>query len=161
MIQHRGGLGLDAEAFDRGRVFGQRRRQHLDGGAAAHHLVFGQVHGAGAAGAEALDDPVAADVEALVLAQQELFGLEGGDQALADEQRGELARFGGHVLAPGEEGVEARVVDLVTFPRDFEESVDGSDDRHLTPPRRNRPPGRQGSAGGCISGKRAKELSKL
>ena len=55
--------------------------------------MFAQVDAAHAAGAEAFEHLVLADGEALPLALQDLLGLEIGEDAVADEQVGHLARF--------------------------------------------------------------------
>jgi hypothetical protein len=85
--------------------------------------VLAQVDRAGAPGAEALEDAVAAEGEALVLALEELLGLEVGHQAVADEQLGELARRAGQrVLARRVEvGVDAAGVDLLALADDVQE----------------------------------------
>ena len=61
--------------------------------------MLAQVDAAHAAGAEAFEHLVLADGEAAPLALQELLGLEVGQQAVADQQAGELARLGGKAPA--------------------------------------------------------------
>ncbi len=94
MVEGGDGLRFAVEAFERGGVLGLGGRQHLDGHAAAHQLVFAEINAAHAAGAEALQHLILADVETAPLAQEELFGLKGGEQAVAHHQPGQFAGVG-------------------------------------------------------------------
>ena len=91
MVQGRDGPGLAVEAFEAGGVFELLDGEHLEGDEPPHEGVFAQVDGAHAAGADEFEQPVLRpDGEPLVPAELELLGLEEGEQALADEQGGEL-----------------------------------------------------------------------
>ena len=70
--------------------------QHLDRHAPPHELVLAQVDAAHAAGAEAFEDLVFADGEALPLALEDLLGLEIGQHAVPDQERCQRGGFGGH-----------------------------------------------------------------
>src|SRR5260370_5929864 len=84
MIQSRDGAGFPIETFERRRVLGFSGGQDLDGGATAHELVLAQIDTAHAALAKALHHFVLADREAPPAALKKLFGLEMGENAIAD-----------------------------------------------------------------------------
>jgi hypothetical protein len=63
--------------------------------------VLGEEDGAGAALADGLEDPVGAEDEPLVLAQQQLLGLVGGEQAGPDQRRRAVVRVGRGPPGPG------------------------------------------------------------
>ena len=133
MIQGGDGAGLAVEAFQGGLILGLGRRQHLDGHAAAHEFVFAEIDAAHAAGAEALQHLVAADGEAAPLAEHDLLGLEVRQQAIADQQAGQLAG-GGRQRGRGAQTVQVRreflLIDDLAFAHQVEEFVYGRWRRH-------------------------------
>ena len=112
MIQSRDGAGFPIETFERRRVLGFSGGQDLDGGATAHELVLAQIDTAHAALAKALHHFVLADREAPPAALKKLFGLEMGENAIADQNAGQLARFLGRGAGRAELG-HGRVQPLV------------------------------------------------
>jgi hypothetical protein len=60
MVQRGGGAGFTPETFQRRRVLSRRLGQQLDGNQTTELLVFGFIHDAHAAPAQATDDPVVA-----------------------------------------------------------------------------------------------------
>src|SRR5262249_15148415 len=101
MAERPGGTGLAVEAFADGRVVGPLGRQDLDGDAAAHYPVLSQVDATHAAAAEAFQDQVVSQAEALVAALEQLLGLETGDQALLDHAPGQtIGTVGGSGVTP-------------------------------------------------------------
>ena len=96
MIEGGNGPGFPVEALQGGIIAGLGRRQHLDGDAAAHELVFAEVDRPHAAGAELFEHFVLADREASPLALQDLLGLELREDAVADEVAGHARGIAAH-----------------------------------------------------------------
>jgi hypothetical protein len=103
------GAGLAVEPLEAGRVVGLGGREHLDGDPPPHHLVLAEEHLGHAPGPELLEHLVLADREPLVLALEELLGLEVGEDAVLHEDAGQALRVGrdapgaAHLLEAGPE----------------------------------------------------------
>ena len=78
------GPGLAVEAAEARFVLCLGGGKYLHGNPAPHQLMLAQENGSHAAGAELLQHLVLAQAEAFVLSQQELFGLEIREQAVAN-----------------------------------------------------------------------------
>ncbi len=136
VIQPAGGAGLAVEPAERGRLFRLRRRQHLHRDAALHEHVFAQEHLPHPADADALQQFELADGEPAPLAQEELFGLEVGEDAVLHEVVGELAWIGGHPAAhlpPLEVSGELRLVHHAALADQLEQFFDRGGCGHRSP----------------------------
>ena len=87
VVERGDGAGLAVEPVQVRLVLEFLHRQHLERHQPPHERVFAQVHGAHAAGADQLEQPVlGADREPLVAPELELLGLEEGELGVADQQ---------------------------------------------------------------------------
>ena len=92
MIEGGDGLGLAVEAGQGGGVVGLVGRQHLERDLPPQLEVLAQVDRPHAAGADAVEDEVLADDEPRPPAAHQVVGLERREEAVADQQGGQVAR---------------------------------------------------------------------
>ncbi len=129
VVQRGGGLGLAVEAGQIRRVFDAVLGQHLDGHAALHQHVLGQVDAAHPAGAQVVQQLVLAQEEALVAAFQQLVGLPAGEQPGLDQPLGDQLGVGDAMPAGlaassrAEARVEPVLFDQPAAPHEVEKSV--------------------------------------
>ena len=81
-------LGLLVEPVEEPAAFGQGNGQNLNGHSPAQGFMLGQVNDAHAAEPKPFQNLIFADVETAPAAAQQLFGLEYGQDAVANELTG-------------------------------------------------------------------------
>ena len=105
------GLGLAVEAGQGGGVVGLVGRQHLERDLPPQLEVFAEVDRPHAAGADAVEDEVLADEEFRPPAAHQVVGLERREEAVADQEGGQVAR------PARQSGGPAQVGDVAAQPR--------------------------------------------
>ena len=90
MVEGGRGAGFAQEALLRHDVVGGVGREHFERHETPHRRMFGEVNLAHAAGADLIENQVAADLEALVLASGKLVRVEPRDHARVDEPAQEI-----------------------------------------------------------------------
>ena len=84
------GLDFSLEASRRRRIFGDRRRQHLDRHDSLHAAMLGLEHLPHAAGPDLVEDGVVAQDQRFGFPGRDLLGLELGQVVCLDEFRNEF-----------------------------------------------------------------------
>ncbi|MFO0864367.1 MAG: hypothetical protein U0744_06865 [Gemmataceae bacterium] len=127
--------GFAVEAGKRRRVFGLGDRQHFEGDAPAHVLMFSEINRAHAAGAETVDEAIlAGDDETTPASVEQLLGLKAGEDAVFDQGIRIFAWGSGFGFVVGAKRFNRLGIQDAALVADFQECIDSGWRRHVPYP---------------------------